>query len=240
MKIRAQNVTSAFTLIEMMLAIALMSLVVAAIYSSWMMILRAKKVAVSAASSAQRERMAMRVMEEALTASQLFVANIGYYGFTNDSSVAGEETFSFVARLPKSFPRSGKFDDFDVRRVAFSLVSAHGGEKQLVMRQNPILMDMDDDEKTHPVVLAQNVRMFSTEYWDETKQDWTDEWLQTNQLPKLVRLSLQLNYVGEHVIRAEEVVTRIVGLPTVGVAQALQIPIPAGGNKPTSTNDPPQ
>lgn len=236
MNVRIQHSNRAFTLIEVLLAIAILGVVLGAIFSSWSGILRAKQVAVRAAASAQRERMAMRVIQEALVASQLYVANVRYYGFANEAVIGGENSLSFVARLPKSFPRSGKFGDFDVRRVAFSVELDGERRKQLVMRQCSILMEMDEDEKTHPVVLADDVKDFQVEFWDVTKSDWTDVWLQTNQLPKLVRVSLQLNFTGMHSTRTADMVTRVMSLPTVGVPQNWQIPMVTGGNTTSRTN----
>ena len=73
----------------------------------------------------------------------------------------------------------------------FSLENSQNGGRQLVLRQTPILMDMDEDEQQHPIVLAKDVKEFSFEFWDLRKGDWVDEWTQTNQLPKLVRFTLR-------------------------------------------------
>ena len=234
MKNRFHNWVAAFTLLEVMLSISILSVVLAAIYSSWMGIIRAKEVAVEAAATVQRERMAMQVIQEALGAAQLFVANAQYYGFSNDVHFGEANTFSFVAQLPEAFPRSGKFGAFDVRRVTFAVESGGDRLRQLVMRQNPILMDMDEDEQVHPVVLARNVKQFKQEYWDTTTSDWIEEWVQTNQLPKLVRITLQLNYGEGNSIKPGEVVTRVIGLPTAGVQPGWQVP--SLGNSATSNN----
>ena len=237
MNFRSQNSRRAFTLIEIMLSLAILTVVMGAIYASWNAVLRAKGVAMKAAAAAQRERMAMRVVEEALSSAQLFVANVNYYGFTNDSAFGGNSSFSFVAKLPDSFPRSGKFlhaadggFDFDVRRVTIGTETSGDGRKQLVLRQSPILMEMDDDEIHHPVVLAEDVKEFGVEFWDKVKNDWTEDWVLTNELPKLVRVSMQLNVVGARGARLSEMVVREVGLPTLGVQQTWQVPSLSGGN----------
>jgi hypothetical protein len=94
---------------------------------------------------------------------------------------------SFTARLSKSFPRSGKFGDLDVRRVTFSVEPAPDGSRQLVLRQNPLVMELDTDEREHPIVLAKHVKGFEMQFWgtDKNPPDWVDEWSEqkTNQLP---------------------------------------------------------
>ena len=53
-------------------------------------------------------------------------------------------------------------------------------------------MEADEDEVNHPIVLAKNVRDFELEFWDNRRNDWTDEWRQTNQLPRLVMFTLRI------------------------------------------------
>lgn len=217
-----------FTLIEVMLAMAILTVVIGAIYSTWTGIVKASRVGQDAAAAAHRERMAVRVVEEALAGAQLYVANPMYYSFEVDNG--GKVALSFVSSLPQAFPRSGKFGDALMRRVMFSVEAGAGYQKQLVLRQNPILMELDEDEQLHPVVLAQSVKKFSVEVWNPTANDWADTWLLTNQLPKMVRVSLQLNAAAS---RGGEIalplLTTVVGLPTAGVQPNWQLPTVGGG-----------
>ena len=111
-----------------------------------------------------------------------------------------------------------------MRRVIFSV--EHG---QLVLRQKPFLMDdMDEDEKKYPLVLGNNVKEFKTEFWDTRLGDWIDEWKQTNQLPALVRFTLKFGDTPYSTQIGAEV-TRIVSIPSVGVAGVWQMPRPMPG-----------
>jgi len=213
----------AFTLLELMLAIAIFSLVMAAIYSSWMFILRATKVGQEATAQVQRRRVAVRTIENALTCAQSFQASQQYYTFVVQNG--DEPLLSFTARLPDDFPRNGRFGDFNMRRVTFTVEAGPDSEKDLVLRQNPILMDMDQDEQEHPLVLARNVRKFAAECWDPTENDWSDKWNNTNQIPTMVRFTLvlggnQLNDFGD--TGPALAVTRIVAIPSVMVPVAAQ------------------
>ncbi len=216
----------AFTLVEILIALGILSLVLAAIFSSWTSILRASKVGQDAAAAVQRARMAARTIEESLGAVESFANNQQLYGF---EAVNGSDAYlSFVARLSKFFPRSGKFGDFDVRRVTFSLESGNDNSRQLVLRQQPILMEMDKDELEHPLVLARNVKEFVSEFWDARMNDWVDQWLNTNQLPSLVRVTVQLQQNAAHSTVAGETVTRIVSLPAIAVQAGWQTPMIQG------------
>jgi general secretion pathway protein J len=220
-----------FTLIEILVAIAIFTLVITAIYSGWMTILRASKVGLEAAAQAQRERVAIRTIEEALTSSRSFAADVQHYWFVGENG--DDATLSFVARLPDSFPRSGKFGDQDVRRVSFSVENGPDSQRQLVLRQSPILMDFDEDEKEHPLVLARHVKGLVLEFWNPSRNEWLEEWTQTNQLPKMVKVTLQMappDQPSRGSSRPPEEITRIVALPSVMVPAGWQMPqLPLGG-----------
>jgi len=230
MNTRRATPRSAFTLVEMMIAIALFSMVLAAIYSSWTAILRASKTGLEAAASAQRARVTIRVLEDSLGSAQSFAANLPYYYFAAENG--DSPVLSFVARLSKSFPRSGKFGDLDVRRVTFSLEAGPEGGRQLVLRQTPLIMDPDTDEKEHPVVLARNVKGLEMQFWDSNKNppEWVDVWEgpKTNQLPKLIMLTLKLAD-NAHSSRITEEITRIISIPAMTVQPVWQVSRAPGG-----------
>jgi prepilin-type N-terminal cleavage/methylation domain-containing protein len=215
----------AFTLVEIMVAIGIFAMVLAAIYSSWTAILRATKVGLNAAAATQRARITIRVLEDSLGSAQSYAANLPYYYFVAENG--SEPMLSFVARLSQSFPRSGKFGDLDMRRVTFNVENAPDGGRQLVLRQNPIVMELDEDEKKYPIVLAKNVKGFEMQFWDSnrTPPDWVDEWKEakTNQLPKLIMITLSLAD-NPHSSQVTEEITRIINIPSMTVAPAWQLP----------------
>jgi prepilin-type N-terminal cleavage/methylation domain-containing protein len=234
MKPRRPMLRSAFTMVEMMIAIALFSMILAAIYSSWTAILRASKTGLEAAASAQRARITIRVLEDSLSSAQSFGAHQQlhpeYYSFVAENG--DSPMLSFTAHLSKSFPRSGKFGDLDVRRLIFSVEAASDGSRQLVLRQWPIVMDPDRDEKEYPIVLAKHVKGLEMQFWDSNKNppEWVDEWegMKTNQLPKMIMLTLKLAD-NPHSTRVTEEITRIISIPAMTVNRTWQTPGVGGG-----------
>ena len=184
-----------------MVAVMVFSMVIAAIYATWALIMRASQVGQDAAAQAQRQRVVLRAIGDALMGIESFQASQKYYWFNLQN---GSEPFlSFVARLPDSYARNGKFvgaaggRDASSRRVTFSLAAGENGEKDLVLRQNPILMDLDQDEEKYPLVLARNVRDFTVEWWGTNRlnhAEWSTEWdeTQTNTIPQMLRVRLVL------------------------------------------------
>ncbi|HVU07795.1 MAG TPA: prepilin-type N-terminal cleavage/methylation domain-containing protein [Verrucomicrobiae bacterium] len=228
MKSKSQH-CRAFTLIEIMLALTIFSLVLVLIYSTWTMILRSTKVAQIAAAEVQRQRMAVRTIEDALMCIQSSQSSLQYYNFLVQNGDA--PMLSFVARLPDDFPRNGRFGDFNVRRLTFTVEAGADSGNDLVLRQNPILMDMDEDEQNVPLVLAHNVKGFTVECWDTNALAWSDEWDDTNSIPPLIRVTLALggkdNSTGHST--PELIVSRMVNIPSVILPTVIQNGTPGGG-----------
>jgi general secretion pathway protein J len=218
-EIRGRRVR-AFTLLEMMIAIAILSVVVGAIYGTWHAIMGATRVARIVATQVQQERMALRWIDQSLTCAIRHEANLTNYFFITPNEE--RNTLSFVSRLPESFPRSGRFDYAPIRRVEFSLQRGDEGGNDLVLRQRLLLTDeFDVDEQEHPLVLMHHVREMTMEYWDLQQQEWTDEWTSSNQIPAKLRVTLSLENTRNSYEPNRELVQEIVP-ESVGVPAVLQ------------------
>jgi len=225
----------AFTLIEVMIAIAILGTVVAAIYATWRAILGATKASQVAAGDVQRSRVALRCLEQSLTYTTMYAANARYYWF--DAKNGSDGYLSFVANLPKDFPRSGRFEGFPLRRLEFSMRNGNEGGRELVLRQSLIMREFDEDERNFPLVLMKNVKKFEMEFWDNRKSDWKDEWTETNQLPKLIRIAITTENLKDPFAAGDEY-TRIISPASVAVQPAWQGGR-AGGQPPGAPPVPP-
>jgi hypothetical protein len=57
------------------------------------------------------------------------------------------------------------------------------------MYQSPLLAILDDQNTPYPITLARDVNVFMLEFWDPQQNDWGVDWLLTNQLPPMVRVT---------------------------------------------------
>lgn len=218
-----------FTLVEILVALAILGMIISAIYATWILILRSSAMAQFVAARAQRERIAVRTVEDALICSESFQASMKYYSFI---VINGEEpVLSFTARVPEVFPRNGEFGDINLRRLNFTLEQGTGEEhgKNLVLRQNPILMDMKEDEKKFPLVLARGVKTFGIDCWDTNKLDWVEQWDNTNAIPPVVRIRLQLDGDANSADATALTVVRLVAMPCEMMPANIQQPTGGGG-----------
>lgn len=229
MKSEKNKFNRAFTLLEIMVAMAIFTIVLAAIYSTWMSIVRGAKSGQEAAQAAQHSRIAMRTIEDALLTAQLYTENIQHYNFVADTSDPKFAWLSFTARLPATFPGSGLFGDQVVRRVTFSVEPDAENVPQLVMSQIPLLLVTNEEITAYPITLVKDVSLFVVEFWDAQVGDWSDELLTTNQLPKMVRVSIGIGHAGTSASQPAELTSRIVALPSIAVTPDIQQPLAPPG-----------
>lgn len=173
----------AFTLLEVMLAIAIFSMVMAAIYASWSAILQGTRSGLDAAAEVQRTRVTLRSLEDSLGAAVMYADNWRHYWILADTS--GEFAgISFVARLPESFVGGNLFDQ-PVRRVSFMVEDG-----TLKLAQSPLLEATEEVNKPYVINLAPNIGQFTMEFLDMRRREWVTEWVSTNQLPYQVKFTI--------------------------------------------------
>lgn len=205
-------------------------MLIAALYSTWVLVTRATIVGKTTAAQLQRERVAMHAIEDSLTCIQSHQASIDYYLF--DVENGDQPLLSFTAYLPDSFPRTGEFMgetpgggymDYHLRRLTFQLQPEEGGPgKDLVLRQNPVLMDLSPEEQKTPLVLARNVTDFLIECWDTNTMQWDTSWDSTNIIPPLVRVTL--GFSGGQNSGGSQVITREISFPSTTMPASVQVP----------------
>jgi hypothetical protein len=196
-------------------------MIVAAIYSTWVLILKSSRVGQEAAAQIQRERITVRTIEDSLTCIQSFQASMKYYYFVVQNG--DQPMLSFAARVPAIFPRNGRFGDFNLRRLTFTVEAGPDSERNLVLRQNPILMEVDPDEQSYPLILARDVKKFAIECLD-TNSGWVTEWDDTNSIPQQVRYTLVAGGNGPGWAITNVVTMQSITLPSV-------VQMPGGGGQ---------
>jgi hypothetical protein len=76
------------------------------------------------------------------------------------------------------------------------------------------------------------VKDFVVECWNTNKMQWDTEWIDTNSLPPLVRVSLQLGSSADSGSETTLSITRLIALPSIMMPSAVQMPKSGGGGPP--------
>lgn len=207
----------AFTILEVMIAIGIFAMILTAIYATWTAILKGSRAGLTAAAAVQRSRIAVRAIEDAFLTVQLFNENLKYYAFVADTE-GDMAAVSMVSRLPASFPGVGRYGDQVVRRVSFYVRPGEDQGYELVMTHAPMLMATNSTGvEPASLILARDVTEFRLEFWDLQKKEWVDEWRYTNQLPRLVSVTLGQGKL-KNSSEPQDLVTRIIAIPASAVA----------------------
>lgn len=217
-----------FTLVEILIAMAIFMVIMTAIYSSWTAILRSSKAGLKAAAEVQRTRTTVKCVEDAIAATVYFTENAAYYSFETDTST-DFAYLSLVSRLPSSFPGSGLFPDQPTRRVTFEVVPGASGNNELHMAQSSLLQVLDDTEAPYTITLATNISHFTLEFWDDQNQDWAYEWLETNSVPRMIKVSLGFGAQNQNNLYGtkEHLETKTIYLAGTAITKEIQSPTPA-------------
>ncbi|HEY5083235.1 MAG TPA: hypothetical protein VII48_01840, partial [Rhizomicrobium sp.] len=85
LKAPSRSTGGAFTLIELMLAMGLFTLIMISVIACWKCIVGGTQVAENAAAACQRARIGMKTIETALSVAEMSRANMRYYYFLTDT-----------------------------------------------------------------------------------------------------------------------------------------------------------
>lgn len=186
-----------FTLIELLLALTIFSLAMAMAGGSLWSILRAWRRGGEMLDSLHYGEYVLTQLEGAVRSAAWFPSKPETFGFvleddggTSDSA-ANCITFTTGsgAFLPADSPLAG-----GLHRLSLT-VSGAGERRGLVATAYPHMADAEDlglDRKPdrEEIPVSREVEGFSCEWYDFEAEDWSQEWEETNSLPKLVRLNL--------------------------------------------------
>ena len=205
---------AAFTLLEVTISLAVFAFVMISVIGCWRCIVSGKIIAEDAAAAAQRARIGMKTVIEALTCGEISHLNPQFYGFLNDTS-SKFASLSLAARLPADFPGSGSFGDNVMRRVTFDVEADAEGKNNLVMNQSPLLAVLDDANTPYPITLARDVNVFMLEFWSVQDGDWVVSWDPTNQFPPMIRVTLGCGHSAQNPDVPYNLICRTVAMPSL-------------------------
>lgn len=185
---------SAFTLVELIVAVAILSLIIVTLASTFNAIVGATRSGAEATEHIQREWVAVKTIEEAVSGMVFFEENQDKYQFIVDSDFDYPK-FSFIARLPDHFLGSRYFNGQNLRRIEFAIEQNEDRDtKMLVMYQTSPLAGTDNDliDERPYWILVKDLDHFYIRYWDTNVNEWVYDWEDPNIIPTRIEIEMAL------------------------------------------------
>jgi prepilin-type N-terminal cleavage/methylation domain-containing protein len=217
METRKANATRrGFTLVEVLLAVTILSLIITAVYSTWSASLMAWRRGGDASAVFQRQRIVMDTLTE-LAQSVVFFSgeSAGLYAVTGTSKPGWGDAVSFVTASDVLLPPSEAIDA-GMRRVTISLEQDEYGRMYLAIVNSPAVSagETNITAELQAHVLSMDVSGFSVRYLDPRDNAWYDKWEDGNVLPLAMEFTVMFGREGDR-------------LPPVVVTRAIDLPIAA-------------
>lgn len=183
-----------FTLVELLLALAIFSLVAAMAGGAFWSVLKAWTRGGEMLEQLHYGEYAMEQVVSALRGAAWFPSKPEAFGFWLDdgggtSATAANEA-SWVTSGTAFLPPDSPFQH-GLHRISVT-VEGSGEERGLVVRAWPHLAEEVERGDVESWKVAPGVNGFACEWYDFEDERWTQDWEETNSLPKLVRVTLTM------------------------------------------------
>ncbi len=204
--------TAAFTLIELLLALAIFAVVMTMAGASFWSIMKAWNRGNALLDQLHYGEFAMDQLVSALRSAAWFPSKPESYGFwLDDSGGTGphaENVISWVTGGSAFLPPESEYRD-GLHRLSVT-VEGTGRKRALHVSAWPHIVEDPKDASPEEYAVAAGVSGLSCEWYDFEEESWSQDWEETNSLPKLVRLTLTMQPQGEQ--RDPYVLQRLVTL----------------------------
>jgi prepilin-type N-terminal cleavage/methylation domain-containing protein len=227
---------SGFTLVEVLLAVTILTLLITSIYATWSTTLMAWRRGRDASEVFQRQRVVIDTLSELAQSVVYFAASPDLYAVTGTSRPDWGDSVSFVTASDVALPPSEAIDA-GMRRVTISMEQDEYGRKYLALVNAPaVSVDQSNTTTTADVtlqahVLSMDVSGFYVRYLDPRDGTWYDKWEENTIIPSAMQFTVV--FTQQDAKAPPVVVTRAVDLP-VAAFIAANAGIAGGGQANTN------
>ena len=214
-----------FTLLEVLLAVAILGMLMTAVYSTWSAALNSWRRGSDVSEAFQRERVVMDALMELTKSAVFFAPSASLYAFIATKNPGLGDSISFVTASDAYLPPSETISA-GMRRVIISLEQDQYRRTYLAIVNEPALRPDDDKTLAPPQahVISMDVSAFTVRYRDPRDGSWSDKWEEDQFPPSAVEYTVAF---GERDGRVPPVVvTRAVDIPVAAFVAAGGMPIP--------------
>lgn len=224
-----------FTLLEVLLAVAVLGMLITSVYSTWSAALTSWRRGTDVSEAFQRERIVMDALRELTQSAVYFAPSAALYDFVATTHAGLGDSISFVTASDAYLPPSETISA-GMRRVIISLEQDQYRRTYLAIVNEPALRPQDDRSLEQPQahVISMDVSGFYVRYRNPQDGTWSEKWEEQGFPPSAVEYTVMF---GERDGRFPPVVvTRAVDIPVAAFVAAGGAPMPGMVGGVSTTN----
>jgi general secretion pathway protein J len=201
-----------FTLVEVILAVSILSIVIVGVYGIWSASLKAWRHGGEATEVFQRQRVVMETLTELTQSAVYFAASPELYAIVGAKTPGLGDSVSFVTASDAFLPPS-EASDVGMRRVTISLEQDDYHRTYLAIVNQPALTVKEDSKQVLQAhVVSMDVSGFFVRYLDPRNGDWSEKWEDPNIVPSAIEFTVVFGQPGDQI-------------PPVTVTRAIDLPV---------------
>jgi len=201
-----------FTLVEILAAVAILSLVLVGVYGLWSGSLRGWRRGGEATEVFQRQRVVMETLAQLAQSVVYFSTSPNLYAVVGIKNPGLGDSVSFVTASDAFLPPS-EATDVGMRRVTISLEQDDYRRTYLAIVNQPALGVTDDSkQELQAHVVSMDVSGFFVRYLDPRDGAWYDKWEELNLIPAAMEFTVVFGRPGDQI-------------PSVTVTRAIDLPV---------------
>jgi general secretion pathway protein J len=209
---RAKSARTGFTLVEVLLAVTILSLVIVGVYGVWSASLKAWKRGGEATEVFQRQRVVMETLTQLAESAVYFAASPDLYAIIGAKNPGLGDSVSFVTASDAFLPPS-EANDIGMRRVTISMEQDEYHRTYLAIVNQPALTVKDNSkQELQAHVVSMDVSGFAIRYLDPRDGNWYDKWEDANVIPSAMEFTVVFGQPGDQI-------------PPVTVTRAIDLPV---------------
>ena len=219
-----RHLSAAFTLLEVLVAVAIMTATMALVAMIYTNTIKAWRLAQDAMDELHQGDFVIEQLVGALRSEAFFINNPKVYGFWLDdkgTQSSAHDEISFVTSSSAFLPSSSPLQN-SLHRMWITIDQDKNGREGLAVRALPHIVKELDKNSVEPWIVSTRVKAFDCQVYDMGKKEWSDSWEDTNKIPNLIKITLTIQPV--HAEDQPLVISRVVEIPIANaVTQAVAI-----------------
>lgn len=199
-----------FTLVELLVALAVAAIAIAIVWQSFAAITRAWRRSIDVTDDVRHGDFVIDQLVSALRSAAYFPIRSDRYGFWLENR-GDRDTISWVTSSTAFIPPDSPLA-LGLRRIMVNIEPNDDGNDAFTVRAFPHLADELDKNDAVTWPISTRVQGMNVRVWNPEDERWDEEWEDTNRIPGLVEVTLYMKPTDRYE-------------PPMKIARLVQIPL---------------